>query len=71
MEVAQLFNQTVGLPLVIREESYDEYCGISNGRNGSEPDTFQQKIDAASVTVSVRIFVIFEIMEKARRKKRK
>ena len=75
MEVVQLFNQTVGLPLVIRELHHEEYCGLpcqtSSVEQCNDQLTFQQRISAASVTVSVKIFVVFEIREKVRSKKKK
>lgn len=75
LDVVQMFNQSLGPPVLIREEHYDEFVGnnteLSHGDKAEEQLTFQQKVAIATVTVNVKIFVIFEIREKAKARKRK
>lgn len=75
LEVVQMFNQSLGPPVLIQEQHYDEFVGTNTEtmhRDKTEEQlTFQQKIAVATVTVSVRIFIIFEIREKAKAHKRK
>ncbi|XP_078355209.1 LOW QUALITY PROTEIN: interleukin-1 receptor-associated kinase 1-binding protein 1-like, partial [Oculina patagonica] len=75
LEVVQMFNQCLGPPVLIREEHYEEFVGNhtepSRGDNAEEQLTFQQKVAITTVTVIVKIFVIFEIREKAKVRKRK
>lgn len=68
-----MFNQRLGPPFLIREEHYDEFVG-NHTEDGDKADgdlTFQQKVAITTVTVIVKIFVIFEIREKAKARKRK
>ena len=68
-----MFNQSLGPPILIREENYEEFFGPSHElptSNKTEELTFQQKVAMATVTVSVKIFVIFEIREKVKTRKR-
>lgn len=69
-----MFNQSLGPPIFIREEQYNEYVGtnseIINGDRTEEQITFQQRVTLATMTVSVKIFIIFEIKEKAKTRKR-
>lgn len=69
-----MFNQSLGPPIFIREEQYNEYVGSNaetiNGDRTEEQMTFQQKVTIATVTVSVKIFIVFEIKEKAKTRKR-
>lgn len=75
LEVVQMFNQCLGPPVLIREEHYEEFVGNhtepSLGNNPEGQLTFQQRVAIATVTVIVKIFVIFEIREKAKARKRK
>lgn len=73
LEVVQMFNQSLGPPILIREEHYDESVGTSTEHADKTEDqlTFQQKVAAGTVAVNVRLFVIFEIKEKAKAHKRK
>ena len=69
MEMVQMFNQSLGPPLLIKEEHYEEYVGtnlelLQNAK--TEQLSFQQMVAMATVTVSVKIFVIFEIRDKAK-----
>ena len=70
-----MFNQRLGPPVLIREEHFEEFVGNhtepSHGDKPEEQLTFQQKVALATVTVIVKIFVIFEIREKAKAHKRK
>lgn len=68
-----MFNQCLGPPVLIREENYEEFVG-NHTEDGDKADgelTFQQKVAIATVTVIVKIFVIFEIREKAKARKTK
>ena len=73
LEVVQMFNQCLGPPVLIREEHYEEFVGnhTEHGDKAEGELTFQQKVAIATVTVIVKIFVIFEIREKAKAHKRK
>ena len=74
LEVVQMFNQVLGPPLVIREESHDEFLGLpvdSSESHNREHTSFQEKVAMATVTASVKVFVIFEIKEKPRSRKKK
>lgn len=70
-----MFNQCLGSPVLIREEHYEEFMGNHaeplHGDKTEEELTFQQKVAIATVTVIVKIFVTFEIREKAKARKRK
>ena len=70
-----MFNQSLGPPILIREEHYEEFVGnhteLSQENKAEEQLTFQQKVAIATVTVTVKIFVIFEIREKVKARKRK
>lgn len=70
-----MFNQSLGPPVLIREEHYDEYVGTNmetiHGDRTEEQLTFEQKVALATVTVNVKIFIVFEIREKAKAHKRK
>ena len=70
-----MFNQSLGPPILIREEHYEEFVGNHteslHGDKAEEQLTFQQKVAVATVTVIVKIFVIFEIREKAKARKKK
>ncbi|EDO32163.1 predicted protein [Nematostella vectensis] len=77
LQVVQMFNQILGPPITIREESYEEIMGTPN----EHPETsesqkkhahsFHDKIMQATVTVNMKVFVSFEIREKAIVHKRK
>ncbi|XP_068755376.1 interleukin-1 receptor-associated kinase 1-binding protein 1 homolog [Montipora capricornis] len=77
LEVVQMFNQSLGPPLFIREEQFDEFVGSTNTesvhgeRTPEEQMTFQQRVTLTTVTVNVKIFIVFEIREKAKTRKRK
>lgn len=73
LEVVQMFNQCLGPPVLIREEHYEEFVGnhTEHGDKAEGELTFQQKVAIATVTVIVKIFVIFEIREKSKARKRK
>uniref|UniRef100_A0A8D0GHX3 Interleukin 1 receptor associated kinase 1 binding protein 1 n=1 Tax=Sphenodon punctatus TaxID=8508 RepID=A0A8D0GHX3_SPHPU len=69
-EVCQLFSQSLGKPLLIREEETKEWEGqIDNHTsNSSDTLTMQQRIQSATVSVSSRVFAIFEIKGREKRK---
>ena len=73
LEVVQMFNQCLGPPVLIREEQYEEFVGNHTEHSDKAEGelTFQQKVAIATVTVIVKIFVIFEIREKSKARKRK
>ena len=75
LEVVQMFNQSLGPPVLIREEHFDEYVGANmetiHGDRTEAQLTFEQKVALATVTVNVKIFIVFEIREKAKAHKRK
>ena len=70
-----MFNQSLGPPILIREEHYEEFVGnsreMSLENKGMEQLTFQEKVAIATVTVTVKIFAIFEIREKMKARKQK
>lgn len=75
LEVVQMFNQSLGPPILIREEHYEEFVGNSREMSLENKDmeqlTFQEKVAVATVTVTVKIFAIFEIREKMKARKQK
>lgn len=75
LEVVQILNQSLGPPMLIKEEHYEEYVGnnkeISLENKDMEHLTFQEKVALATVTVTIKIFAIFEIKEKMKVHKQK
>lgn len=71
-----MFNQILGPPINIREDRFEEYTGQPyeqhhTGDEKTEELSYSSKIAQATVTVSVKVFVVFEIKEKAKIHKRK
>ncbi|RXM34060.1 Interleukin-1 receptor-associated kinase 1-binding protein 1 [Acipenser ruthenus] len=70
-EVCRLVGQSLGRPLVIKEEETKEWEGQSeeteDQSGGSSQPTVNQKIKNATVFVSSRIFASFEIKAKGKK----
>ncbi|XP_067882938.1 interleukin-1 receptor-associated kinase 1-binding protein 1 homolog isoform X1 [Heterodontus francisci] len=66
-EVCRLLGQTLGRPLIIREEETRESEGLASEAptpDNTRPLTVQQQISNASVTVCSKVFVTFELKSK-------
>ncbi|XP_062981866.1 interleukin-1 receptor-associated kinase 1-binding protein 1 [Elgaria multicarinata webbii] len=70
-EVCQLFGQSLGKPLLIREEEVKEWEGHLENHITNCPDSLslQQRLQNATIYVSSRIFAVFEIKGERKRKK--
>lgn len=79
LQVVQMFNQILGPPITIKEDRYEEYVGPVHdhilNRDGEKPEgqghSYSEKIAMATVTVCVKVFVVFEIKEKVKIHKRR
>jgi uncharacterized protein YggE len=78
LQVVQMFNQILGPPITIKEDRYEEYVGPVSNHMHSDNDkqdghvqSYSDKITMATVTVCVKVFVVFEIKEKAKIHRRK
>ncbi|XP_066468558.1 interleukin-1 receptor-associated kinase 1-binding protein 1 [Tiliqua scincoides] len=69
-EVCGLFGQSLGKPLLIREEDVKEWDGhLENpSASSSESQSLQQRLQSATIFVSSRIFAVFEIKGGKKRK---
>ncbi|XP_037750284.1 interleukin-1 receptor-associated kinase 1-binding protein 1 [Chelonia mydas] len=69
-EVCRLFGQSLGKPLLIREEEMKEWEGQidSHPSNSSDTLTVQQRIQSATIYASSKVFAIFEIKGREKRK---
>ncbi|XP_006266464.1 interleukin-1 receptor-associated kinase 1-binding protein 1 [Alligator mississippiensis] len=69
-EVCQLFGQALGKPLLIREEETKEWEGQTDCHLSDSSDslTMQQRIERSTIYASSRVFAIFEIKGKEKRK---
>lgn len=69
-EVCQLFGQSLGKPLLIREEETKEWGGHIDGHLSNSPDslTLQERIQNATAYASCRVFAVFEIKGKENRR---
>ncbi|NWX15964.1 IKBP1 protein, partial [Aegotheles bennettii] len=69
-EACQLFGQTLGKPLLIREEETKEWGGHIDSHLSNSPDslTLQERIQNATAYVSCRVFAVFEIKGKSNKK---
>ncbi|KAJ6665846.1 hypothetical protein lerEdw1_001318 [Lerista edwardsae] len=69
-EVCGLFGQSLGKPLLIREEEVKEWNGhLENPTtNSCESQSLQQRLQSATIFVSSRIFAVFEIKGGKKRK---
>ena len=69
IEIASFLNQGVGLPVMIKEDQCEEWEGPSEGTpTATVPITVQQKIQNATVTVSVKVTGCFELKSKVKLK---
>ncbi|NXA42922.1 IKBP1 protein, partial [Eudromia elegans] len=65
-EVCRLFGQSLGKPLLIREEETKEWGGHRDGQPSDTSDslTLQERIQNATVYASCRVSAVFEIKGK-------
>uniref|UniRef100_UPI00398F27BC interleukin-1 receptor-associated kinase 1-binding protein 1 homolog n=1 Tax=Pristiophorus japonicus TaxID=55135 RepID=UPI00398F27BC len=66
-EVCRLLGQSLGRPLIIREEETKENEGLASEAptpDNTKPLTIQQQISNTSVTVYSKVFVTFELKSK-------
>ncbi|XP_060712685.1 interleukin-1 receptor-associated kinase 1-binding protein 1 homolog [Hemiscyllium ocellatum] len=66
-EVCRLLGQTLGRPLIVREEEIKETEGSTSeaqAPDSTRPLTIQQQISNASVTVCSKVYVTFELKSK-------
>ncbi|XP_077977283.1 interleukin-1 receptor-associated kinase 1-binding protein 1-like [Glandiceps talaboti] len=64
LEVARLLRQSLGRPLMVREEYSHEWEGPAANevpQDNEIPVSFQQRIANSTITVSVKIFAAFEL----------
>ncbi|XP_072188940.1 interleukin-1 receptor-associated kinase 1-binding protein 1 isoform X2 [Excalfactoria chinensis] len=69
-EVCRLFGQSLGKPLLIKEEETKEWGGHidSHLSNSSDSLTLQERIQNATAYASCRVFAVFEIKGKENRR---
>ncbi|XP_010123406.1 PREDICTED: interleukin-1 receptor-associated kinase 1-binding protein 1, partial [Chlamydotis macqueenii] len=69
-EVCRLFGQSLGKPLLIREEETKEWGGHIDSHLSNCPDslTLQERIQNATAYASCRVFAVFEIKAKENRR---
>ncbi|XP_051471302.1 interleukin-1 receptor-associated kinase 1-binding protein 1 isoform X2 [Apus apus] len=69
-EVCRLFGQSLGKPLLIREEETKEWGGHIDSHVLNSPNslTLQERIQNATVYASCRVFAVFEIKGKENRR---
>ncbi|NXL47797.1 IKBP1 protein, partial [Podilymbus podiceps] len=69
-EVCRLFGQSLGKPLLIREEETKEWGGHMDSHLSNAPDslTLQERIQNATAYASCRVFAVFEIKGKENRR---
>ncbi|XP_042302667.1 interleukin-1 receptor-associated kinase 1-binding protein 1 [Sceloporus undulatus] len=70
-EVCQLFGQSLGKPLLIREEEVKEWEGHPESHMASFSDSpsLQQRLQSATIYASSRVFAVFEIKGDRKRKR--
>ncbi|XP_068923082.1 interleukin-1 receptor-associated kinase 1-binding protein 1 [Petaurus breviceps papuanus] len=71
-EVCQLVGQSLGRPLLIKEEETKEWEGQIDNQHLSDlagPLSIQQKIQSATIYASSRVFLNFEVKKKEKKKK--
>lgn len=78
LQVVQMFNQMLGPPITIKEDRYEEYVGPvgehihrDSEKQDGQAHSYSDKIAMATVTVCVKVFVVFEIKEKVKIHKRR
>lgn len=71
-EVCRLLGQSLGKPLLIREEETKEWGGHTDSLQPNSPDspTLQERILNATAYASCRVFAVFEIKGKENRRKK-
>lgn len=71
-EVCRLLGQSLGKPLLIREEETKEWGGHTDSQQPNSPDspTLQERILNATAYASCRVFAVFEIKGKENRRKK-
>ncbi|NXX90152.1 IKBP1 protein, partial [Centropus bengalensis] len=71
-EVCRLFGQSLGKPLLIREEETKEWGGHVDNPVSNSPDslTLQERIQNATAYASCRVFAVFEIQGKENKRNR-
>lgn len=69
-EVCRLFGQSLGKPLLIREEEMKEWEGHLENHipNPSDSLSLQQRLQSATIYVSSKMFAVFEIKGEKKRK---
>ncbi|NXK92848.1 IKBP1 protein, partial [Formicarius rufipectus] len=69
-EVCRLFGQSLGKPLLIKEEETKEWGGHTDNYLPRSPDslTLQERIQSATAYASSRVFAVFEIKGKENRR---
>ncbi|KAJ7421017.1 interleukin-1 receptor-associated kinase 1-binding protein 1 [Pitangus sulphuratus] len=69
-EVCRLFGQSLGKPLLIKEEETKEWGGHMDSYLPRSPDslTLQERIHNATAYASSRVFAVFEIKGKENRR---
>ncbi|XP_029859431.1 interleukin-1 receptor-associated kinase 1-binding protein 1 isoform X2 [Aquila chrysaetos chrysaetos] len=69
-EVCRLFGQSLGKPLLIREEETKEWGGHIDSHLLNSPDslTLQERIQNATAYASCRVFAVFEIKGRENRR---
>ncbi|NXX48453.1 IKBP1 protein, partial [Tricholaema leucomelas] len=69
-EVCHLFGQSLGKPLLIREEETKEWGGHIDSHLPNSPDslTLQERIQNATAHASCKVFAVFEIKGKGSRR---
>ncbi|XP_069660810.1 interleukin-1 receptor-associated kinase 1-binding protein 1 isoform X2 [Haliaeetus albicilla] len=69
-EVCRLFGQSLGKPLLIKEEETKEWGGHIDSHLSNSPDslTLQERIQNATAYASCRVFAVFEIKGKENRR---
>ncbi|NWS47086.1 IKBP1 protein, partial [Probosciger aterrimus] len=69
-EVCRLFGQSLGKPLLIREEETREWGGHTESHLPNSPDllTLQERMENATAYASCRVFAVFEIKGKENRR---
>ncbi|XP_064020314.1 interleukin-1 receptor-associated kinase 1-binding protein 1 isoform X2 [Pogoniulus pusillus] len=69
-EVCHLFGQSLGKPLLIREEETKEWGGHIDSHLPNSPDslTLQERIQNATAHASCKVFAVFEIKGKGTRR---
>lgn len=69
-EVCRLFGQSLGKPVLIKEEETKEWGGHIDSHLSNSPDslTLQERIQNATAYASCRVFAVFEIKGKENRR---